>query len=127
MSHEIRTPLNAVIGLGYLLEHTTLNEDQRQLLIKIQFGGRALLGVINNVLDLSKIEAGEMSLEDEPFDLPQLVRDLSQMLAPQATTKGIELIVQSAPDLPRKVNGDESRWRQILTNLLANSNKFAQP
>jgi PAS domain S-box-containing protein len=126
MSHEIRTPLNAVIGLGYLLEHTKLSEDQRQLLSKIQFGGRALLGVINNVLDLSKIEAGEMSLEDEPFDLPQLVRDLSQMLTPQATTKGIELIVQSAPDLPRKVNGDASRLRQILTNLLGNSIKFTE-
>ena len=124
MSHEIRTPLNAVIGLGYLLEHTTLSEDQRQLLTKIQFGGRALLGVINNVLDLSKIEAGEMSLEDEPFDLQQLVRDLSQMLTPQAVAKGIELIVQSAPALPRMVNGDASRLRQILTNLLGNSIKF---
>ena len=126
MSHEIRTPLNAVIGLGYLLEHTTLNEDQRQLLIKIQFGGRALLGVINNVLDLSKIEVGEMSLEDEPFDLPELVRDLGQMLAPQAAAKGIELIVQSAAALPRIVKGDASRLRQILTNLLGNSIKFTE-
>ena len=126
MSHEIRTPLNAVIGLGYLLEHTTLNEDQRQLLSKIQFGGRALLGVINNVLDLSKIEAGEMSLEDEPFDLPELVRDLGQMLAPQAVAKGIELIVQCAPAMPRMVKGDASRLRQILTNLLGNSIKFTE-
>jgi PAS domain S-box-containing protein len=126
MSHEIRTPLNAVIGLGYLLEHTTLNEDQRQLLSKIQFGGRALLGVINNVLDLSKIEAGEMSLEDEPFDLPELVRDLGQMLTPQAVIKGIELIVQCAPAIPRMVKGDASRLRQILTNLLGNSIKFTE-
>src|ERR1700691_3920844 len=126
MSHEIRTPLNAVIGLGYLLEHTTLTEDQRQLLTKIQFGGRALLGVINNVLDLSKIEAGEMSLEDEPFDLPDLIRELAQMLAPQAVAKGIELIVQTDPETPRMVNGDASRLRQILTNLLGNSIKFTQ-
>jgi PAS domain S-box-containing protein len=126
MSHEIRTPLNAVIGLGYLLEHTTLSEDQRQLLTKIQFGGRALLGVINNVLDLSKIEAGEMSLEDEPFDLPQLVRDLGQLLTPQAVSKGIELIVQCAPGLPRFVKGDASRLRQILTNLMGNSIKFTE-
>src|ERR1700690_1860830 len=126
MSHEIRTPLNAVIGLGYLLEHTTLSEDQRQLLAKIQFGGRALLGVINNVLDLSKIEAGEMSLEDEPFDLPDLIRDLGQMLAPQASAKGIELLVQSAPSLPRIVSGDASRLRQILINLLGNSIKFTE-
>jgi PAS domain S-box-containing protein len=124
MSHEIRTPLNAVIGLGYLLEHTTLSEDQRQLLTKIQFGGRALLGIVNNVLDLSKIEAGEMSLDDEPFDLPELVRDLGQMLAPQAAAKGIELIVQAAGTLPRVVKGDASRLRQILTNLLGNSIKF---
>ena len=126
MSHEIRTPLNAVIGLGYLLEHTTLNGDQRQLLSKIQFGGRALLGVINNVLDLSKIEAGEMSLEDEPFDLPELVRDLGQMLAPQAVAKGIELIVQCTAAVPRIVKGDASRLRQILTNLLGNSIKFTE-
>jgi PAS domain S-box-containing protein len=126
MSHEIRTPLNAVIGLGYLLEHTTLSEDQRQLLAKIQFGGRALLGVINNVLDLSKIEAGEMSLEDEPFDLPELIRDLGQLLAPQAAAKGIELLVQSAPALPPIVSGDASRLRQILTNLLGNSIKFTE-
>jgi PAS domain S-box-containing protein len=126
MSHEIRTPLNAVIGLGYLLEHTTLDEDQRQLLSKIQFGGRALLGVINNVLDLSKIEAGEMSLEDEPFNLPELVRDLGQMLAPQAVAKGIELVVHCAPGIPRIVKGDASRLRQILTNLLGNSIKFTE-
>jgi PAS domain S-box-containing protein len=126
MSHEIRTPLNAVIGLGYLLEHTTLSEDQRQLLAKIQFGGRALLGVINNVLDLSKIEAGEMSLEDEPFDLPELIRDLGQLLAPQAAAKGIELLVQSAPSLPQIVSGDASRLRQILTNLVGNSIKFTE-
>ena len=126
MSHEIRTPLNAIIGLGYLLEHTTLSEDQRQLLAKIQFGGRALLGVINNVLDLSKIEAGEMALEDEPFDLPQLVRDLGQLLTPQAVSKGIDLIVQCAPGLPRIVKGDASRLRQILTNLMGNSIKFTE-
>jgi PAS domain S-box-containing protein len=126
MSHEIRTPLNAIIGLGYLLEHTTLTEDQRQLLTKIQFGGRALLGVINNVLDLSKIEAGEMSLEDEPFDLHELVRDVSQLLAPQAEMKGIELIVQPDAALPRLIKGDASRLRQILTNLLGNSIKFTE-
>jgi len=126
MSHEIRTPLNAVIGLGYLLEHTTLDEDQRQLLSKIQFGGRALLGVINNVLDLSKIEAGEMSLEDEPFNLPELIRDLGQMLAPQAVAKGIELVVHCSPGMPHIVKGDASRLRQILTNLLGNSIKFTE-
>ncbi len=126
MSHEIRTPLNAVIGLGYLLEQTSLSEDQRQFLTKIQFAGRALLGVINNVLDLSKIEADEMSLEDAPFDLPELLSDVSQMLLPQAVEKGIELIVEVAPTLPRRVMGDASRVRQILMNLLNNSIKFTE-
>ena len=124
MSHEIRTPLNAIIGLGYMLEQTTLNADQRQHLRKIQFAGRSLLGVVNNVLDLSKIEAGEMSLEDESFDLPELLRDIGQMLAPQATAKGIELLIRPAPDLPRLLVGDVSRLRQILTNLINNAIKF---
>jgi PAS domain S-box-containing protein len=126
MSHEIRTPLNAVIGLGYLLEQTTLNEDQHQFLTKIQFAGRSLLSVINNVLDLSKIEAGEMALEDEPFDLLDLIQDIGQMLALQATTKGIELVVAPASTLPRMVQGDGLRLRQILTNLLNNSIKFTE-
>ncbi len=126
MSHEIRTPLNAVIGLGYLLEQTPLSDEQRQFLTKIQFAGRALLGVINNVLDLSKIEADEMSLEDEPFDLLELVQDVSQMLLPQAVEKGVELIVESAASLPRMVMGDASRVRQILTNLMHNSIKFTE-
>jgi two-component system, sensor histidine kinase and response regulator len=126
MSHEIRTPLNAVIGLGYLLEQTSLSEDQRQFLSKIQFAGRALLGVVNNVLDLSKIEAGEMSLEDQPFDLIELVRDVSQMLLPQAAEKGIELMIRPAVSLPRMVTGDALRVRQILTNLLNNAIKFTE-
>jgi signal transduction histidine kinase/DNA-binding response OmpR family regulator/HPt (histidine-containing phosphotransfer) domain-containing protein len=127
MSHEIRTPLNAVIGLSYLLEQTSLSEDQRQFLSKIQFAGRALLGVVNNVLDLSKIEAGEMSLEDQPFELIELVRDVSQMLLPQAVEKGIELMIRPAPDaLPRMVMGDALRVRQILTNLLNNAIKFTE-
>jgi CheY-like chemotaxis protein len=126
MSHEIRTPLNAIIGLGYLLEQTTLSEDQTQYVGKIQFAGRALLGVVNNVLDLSKIEAGEMSLEDESFDLPVLVRNVSQMLASQAAAKGIELNLRSAADLPRLARGDASRLRQILVNLVNNGIKFTQ-
>jgi CheY-like chemotaxis protein/two-component sensor histidine kinase len=124
MSHEIRTPLNAVIGLGHLLEQTPLTADQREFLDKIQFAGRSLLSIVNNVLDLSKIEAGEMALDMEAFDLPELVRDISQMLAPQAASKGIELVVRVASELPRRAVGDVARLRQILTNLLGNSIKF---
>ena len=124
MSHEIRTPLNAIIGLGYLLEQTALSEDQRQFLSKIQFAGRALLGVINNVLDLSKVEAGEMTLEIERFDLPELFRELGQMLSPLAQAKGIQLGLRTAPELPLVVQGDALRLRQVLMNLINNSIKF---
>jgi PAS domain S-box-containing protein len=124
MSHEIRTPLNAIIGLGYLLDQTALREDQRQFLSKIQFAGRALLGVINNVLDLSKVEAGEMTLESEQFDLPELFSELGQMLSPQAQAKGIQLVLRTAPDLPPMVHGDALRLRQVLMNLINNSIKF---
>jgi PAS domain S-box-containing protein len=126
MSHEIRTPLNAVIGLGYLLEQTPLNATQRSFLAKIQFAGRSLLSVVNNVLDLSKIEAGEMTLEDAVFDLPELVRELQQMLAPTAQAKGIGLLVSPAADLPRLLWGDAPRLRQIITNLLNNAIKFTE-
>jgi PAS domain S-box-containing protein len=124
MSHEIRTPLNAVIGLGYLLEQTTLTEDQGQYVAKIQFAGRSLLSVIDNVLDLSKIEAGQMVLEDESFDLPVMVREVISMLTPQATGKGIELLVVPLSGLTRAVRGDATRLRQILVNLMSNSIKF---
>jgi len=124
MSHEIRTPLNAVIGLGYLLGQTPLNADQRRFVAKIEFAGRSLLSVVNNVLDLSKIEAGEMLLEEERFDLPELLTDIGQMLLPQVSAKGVELMAQVAPSLPRWVKGDAARLRQILTNLVNNAIKF---
>jgi PAS domain S-box-containing protein len=124
MSHEIRTPLNAVIGLGYLLEQTTLTEDQGQFVAKIQFAGHSLLSVINNVLDLSKIEAGEVELEEESFDLAVMLRDVIAMLTPQATGKGIKLLVAPLSGLSRSVRGDATRLCQILTNLLSNSIKF---
>ncbi|MDB6009154.1 MAG: hypothetical protein JWL65_1404 [Gammaproteobacteria bacterium] len=126
MSHEIRTPLNAVIGLGYLLEQTPLSATQRSFLTKIQFAGRSLLSVVNNVLDLSKIEAGEMTLEDAVFDLPDLVQELHQMLAPTAQAKGIGLFVSPSADLPRLMWGDATRLRQIITNLLNNAIKFTE-
>jgi len=124
MSHEIRTPLNAVIGLGYLLEQTPLNADQRQFVAKIEFAGRSLLSVVNNVLDLSKIEAGEMLLEEERFDLPELLTDIGQMLLPEVSAKGNELKAQVSPSVPRWVKGDVARLRQILTNLVNNAIKF---
>ncbi len=126
MSHEIRTPLNSVIGLGYLLEQTTLSEEQRSFLRKINFAGRSLLSVINNVLDLSKIEAGEMLLEDGTLDLKHLIQGIGQMLTPSAEAKGIALAVQCAADLPSRLRGDATRLGQIATNLVNNAIKFTQ-
>ncbi len=126
MSHEIRTPLTAVIGLGYLLENTQLTPDQRECLGKIQLAGRLLLGVVNNVLDLSKIEAGEMLLEKEAFEPTEVLGSLSQMLGQQAKTKGIDLIVMPAPLLPCRIKGDPSRLLQILVNLVGNAIKFTE-
>jgi len=124
MSHELRTPLNAVIGFGYLLDQSNLSEDQREIVTNIQAAGRALLGLVNDVLDLSKIEAGEMLLENEPLDLPEMLLSVMQMLGQQARDKGIELIILPMDELPCSVAGDLSRLRQVLVNLVNNAIKF---
>jgi PAS domain S-box-containing protein len=124
MSHEIRTPLSAVVGMGYLLGHTGLNEEQRSFVGKINSAGRTLLAVINNVLDLSKIEAGEMLLEDAELDVVHLIEGVGQLLTPSARAKGLALRVGCATDLPRRLRGDAVRLRQIATNLLNNAIKF---
>jgi len=126
MSHEIRTPLNAVIGLGYLLEQTSLTDEQRSFLRKINFAGRSLLSVANNVLDLSKIEAREMRLEDAEVDLKHLVQDIGEMLTPSAHAKGLALTVHCAAALPSQLRGDTTRMSQIVTNLLSNAIKFTE-
>lgn len=126
MSHEIRTPLNAMTGLTYLLEQTPLNDEQRSLLGKIQIASRSLLGVINDVLDLSKIEAGEMALEERAFGLRALIDDLVVVMGPLASQKRIELAIDVATGLPPTVRGDVTRLNQILTNLLSNAIKFTE-
>jgi PAS domain S-box-containing protein len=124
MSHEIRTPMNAVIGVAHLLESTPLDGDQRQLLSKLQIAGRSLLGIINDVLDLSKIEAGEMNVEAAPMNPADLLHELEQLFSPQAHAKGIALKLSGVHELPRRLMLDELRLRQILVNLISNAIKF---
>ncbi|MGQ3051911.1 MAG: CHASE domain-containing protein [Roseateles sp.] len=124
VSHEIRTPMNAVIGVAHLLESTPLDDDQRQLLSKLQIAGRSLLGIINDVLDLSKIEAGEMAVEVAPMKPAALLREVEQMFAPQAQAKGIGLELHGLSALPALLMTDELRLRQILVNLTSNAIKF---
>ena len=124
MSHEIRTPLNAMIGMTRLLADTPLSSEQRQLLDKAQVASRALLGIVNDVLDLAKIEAGEMTLEVAPFSLRELVDDLLALFRPQADAAGLRYELRLDDNLPDVVRGDLVRVRQILTNLISNAIKF---
>ena len=124
MSHEIRTPLNAMLGMAELLSLSPLDEEQRDDLATLRSSGDALLILINDLLDYSKIEAGRLELEDAPFDLRA---DLLQTLAlyrPVAEQKGLSLIVRLPPELPTQVRGDSSRLRQVLGNLVSNALKF---
>ena len=126
MSHEIRSPMNAVVGLTYLLEQSDLDAEQRSLLAKIKVASRSLLGVINDVLDISKIEAGEMSLDCTAFDLRMLLDEVMDLAALQVAGKPVTVSLEADEGLPRWVRGDPTRLTQILTNLVSNAAKFTQ-
>lgn len=124
MSHELRTPLNAVIGVSECLRTSRLDDDQREMVQTIRTAGGALLSLIEDILDLSRIEANKVAVATEPFDLHRELGDLVAMLRPQATAKGIGFDVHVGWDTPRRVVGDRRHLRQILTNLAANAIKF---
>lgn len=125
-SHEIRTPLNAIIGFTHLLAKESLSRSHAVLVEKIQLSSQALLGIVNDVLDLSKIEADEMVLESTPVELRELIDDVMGIFSPQAELKKLKLQWQVAPDVPVWMLTDSTRIRQILMNLLSNALKFTE-
>jgi signal transduction histidine kinase/DNA-binding response OmpR family regulator len=124
MSHEIRTPLSGILGMADLLREARLDAEYASYVEAIRSSGAALVSLIDQILDFSKIEAGRLDLVSEAFDLHRLVEGVVELLAPRAQSKGLEIAVSIAADVPARVLGDGLRLRQVLTNLAGNAVKF---
>jgi len=126
MSHEVRTPLNAIIGMSNLLSDTRLNDEQREFLAAIETSSHGLLRLLNDLLDFSRLESGQLDVDAVPFDLVALIEAVIHLLAYPAREKKVELLFSVAEEVPRALIGDPARLRQILLNLMGNGIKFSE-